>query len=183
MRGRALAITGAVALAGGLAMSAWTASLVAARGGHHTGLLIGMFVIGAAGGVALTLFGWAIRAALGPEPPRLTLRAGEEILLTRPANHARGLGATGYLTFTTQRLLFHARKMSFRREPFAIDLAAIRGARPFSSHHLQLAVGGDQELFVVSDRQDIVRLIEALAAAPEGERAAVFAAWRESPPA
>ena len=104
MRVRAVAITGAVALTGGLAMVSWTASTVARRGGDHTGLLVGMFALGVAGGVVLTTFGWAIRAALGPEPPRLALRAGEEILLTRHANHSGGLGASGYLTFTTQRL-------------------------------------------------------------------------------
>ena len=71
--------------------------------------------------------------------------------------------------------------MSFRREPFAIELV-IRGARPFSFNHMQLAVDDRQELFVVDDRIDIMRLIDALAAAPEVERAAVFAAWRESPP-
>src|SRR5947209_2272784 len=122
MRSRAAAITGAMALAGGLTMVGWIASIVSRRGGDHTGLLVGMFALGAAGGVVLTIFGWAIRAALGPEPPRLALRAGEELLLTRHANHSGGLGASGYLTFTTQRLLFHARKMSFRREPFAIEL-------------------------------------------------------------
>jgi hypothetical protein len=160
-------------------MAVFTASRMAHPG---IGLLAGVFALGASGGVVLTLLGWALRAALGPEPPRLPLRAGEELLLTRHANHAGGLGASGYLTFTTQRLLFNARKMSFRREPFAIELASIRGARPYSLNYLQLALDHHQEFFVVDDRHDIVRLIDALASAPEPERAAVFAAWREAPP-
>ena len=182
MRLRAIAITGAVPLVCGVAMTAGIASLVARRGGDHTGLLIGMFVVGAAGGGVLTIFGWAIKLALGPEPPRLALRAGEEILLTRFANQFGGFWWSGTLTFTTQRLLFHARKMSFRREPGAIELASIRGARPFGFYDVQLAFDDRQVSFVVADRYDVVRLIEALASAPEPERAAVFAAWRDSPP-
>ena len=163
-------------------MAAWIAKLVAHRGGDHTALLIGMFVVGAGGGVVLAIFGWAVVLALGPEPPRTPLRAGEEILLTRHANQFGGFFWSGYLTFTTQRLLFNARKMSFRREPYAIELASIRGARPSAYSSIQLALDDRQESFVVDDRYDVVRLIETLAPLPESERAAAYAAWCESPP-
>jgi hypothetical protein len=182
MRLRGVAITAALALTGGVAMAAWIAKLVAHRGGDHTGLLIGMFVMGAGGGVLLAIFGWAVMLALGPEPPRLPLRAGEEILFTRHANQFGGFFWSGYLTFTTQRLLFHARKMSFRREPYAIELASIRGARPIAYSYVQLALDDGQPSFVVEDRYDLIRLIETLAPLPESERTAAYAAWCESPP-
>jgi hypothetical protein len=182
MRLRTAFITAAMALAGGVAMTIWIGSLVARRGGGHVGLLIGMFVVGAGGGIVLTMFGWAVKLALGPEPARLPLRAGEEILLTRHANQFGGFGWSGYLTFTTQRLLFHARKMSFRHEPGTIELASIRGVRPFGFYYLQLALDDQQASFIADDRYDIMRLIDALVSAPEAERPAVFAAWRDSPP-
>ncbi len=163
-------------------MATWIAELVARRGGSHPGLIVGMFVVGAGGGVLLAIFGWAVKLALGPEPQRLPLRAGEEILFTRHANQFDGFFWSGYLTFTTQRLLFHARKMSFRREAAAIELASVRGARPFGFVYVQLALDDRQTSFVVEDRYDLVRLIEALASLPESERAAAYAAWCESPP-
>jgi hypothetical protein len=138
-------------------------------------------VISTLAAVLLAFFGWAIRAALGPEPERPPLRAGEEILLTRPANHSRGLGGSGYLTLTTQRLLFHARKLSFRREPLSMDLGSIRGARPAGYNHLAVTIGDRHEFFVVDDRADLATLIGNVAAAPETERQAVVAAWREEP--
>jgi hypothetical protein len=182
MRLRGVAITAALALAGGIAMAAWTAELVARRGGGHTGLLVGMFFVGAGGGVVLAIFGWGAMAALGPEPPRISLRAGEEILLTRHANQFGGFFWSGYLTFTTQRLLFHARKMSFSHEPGAIELASVRGARTLGLYFVQLDLDDRQKSFTVQDRYDLVRLIEALVSVPESERAAVHAAWCESPP-
>ena len=163
-------------------MTTWIADLVARRGGSHTGLLVGMFVVGAGGGGLLAIIGWAVMLALGPEPPRIPRRAGEEIWLPRHANQFGGFFWSGYLTLTTQRLLFHARKMSFRREPRVIELASIRGARPFGYYYVQLALDDRQESFVVNHRDDIVRLIEALVSVPESERAAAYAAWQESPP-
>jgi hypothetical protein len=37
-------------------------------------------------------------------------------------------------------VLFHARKMSFRREPDAIELASVGGARPCGFSYVQLAL-------------------------------------------
>jgi len=130
------------------------------------------------------LFGWAIRALLGPEPERLPLREGEEILLTRLANHSKRLGPSGTLSVTTQRLLFHAKKLSFRREPVAIELASIRDVR--TAHwqtHLLVVTDAGHDVFVVDGGADLAALIGRLVAAPENQRQAVHAAWREAPSA
>jgi hypothetical protein len=178
----ALGIAFVLALAGGSAMAAWFAALVARRPGDHAGLLVLGFVVGAGGALVVGLFGWAVLMALGPEPERLPLRAGEETLLTRPAN-SRGLRGHGELVFTTKRLLFHAHKLSFRREPLEIDLGSIEDARPAGwARHLAVTVGGSTEIFIVDDHVGLAALIRQLAAAPEAERQAVFAAWRDEPP-
>ena len=143
----------------------------------------GGFGLGAiAGGLAL-LFWWAGRTALGPQPEKLPLLAGELVLLERAANHMRRFeGRAGVLTATTRRLLFHPRSMSFDRTPLAIDLASIQDARAVGSGQLAVSLGASGEAFTVSDRADLASLIRQLAAAPEQERSAVAAAWREAPP-
>jgi hypothetical protein len=147
--------------------------------------VIVIFVVLALVGVSLlALFGWAIRALLGPEPERVRLREGEEILLTRWANHAKRLGGSGSLSVTTQRLLFHARKLSFRREPVSIELAYVRdvGTAHWQTHLLVVTDRG-HDVFVVDGGADLATLIGRLAAAPENDRQAVHAAWRDAPPA
>jgi hypothetical protein len=179
---RALVIAFLLALGGGSAMAAWFAALVARRGGDHLGLTALMFALGAGGGLLVGLFGWALRMALGPEPERLPLREGEETLLSRPANHSRGLGGHGSLTITTQRLLFHAGKLSFRRDPLQIDLTSVQDARTIGwDKHLAVTLSGRHEIFVVDDHAGLAALIREIAAAPETERRAVFTAWRDEP--
>ena len=148
------------------------------------GVIILLVVIALVGVALLALFGWAIRAMLGPEPPRVPLREDEEILLTRLANHSKRLGGSGTLSVTTQRLLFHAKKLSFRREPVAIELASIRDVR--AAHwqtHLLVVTDAGHEVFVVDGGADLAALIGLLAGAPENQRQAVHAAWCEAPPA
>jgi hypothetical protein len=144
-----------------------------------------LVVVAALVGVGLlALFGWAIRALVGPEPERVPLRDGEEILLTRLANHSKRLGGSGSLSVTTQRLLFHAKKLSFRREPAAIELGSVRDVR--TTHwqtHLLVVTDVGHDVFVVDGGADLAALIGRLAAAPENQRQAVHAAWREAPPA
>jgi hypothetical protein len=148
------------------------------------GVIIIVGVAALVGVALLALFGWAIRAMLGPEPPYVPLREDEEILLTRLANHSKRLGGSGTLSVTTQRLLFHAKKLSFRREPVAIELASIRNVGPAHwQTHLLVVTDAGHDVFVVDGGADLAALIGRLVAAPEDQRQAVHAAWREAPPA
>ena len=169
----------------GCAGAAWFVALVARRGGVVSGLVAAGaagFGLGAmAGGLAL-LFWWAGRTALGPQPERLLLLAGELVLLERVANHMQRFGGrSGVLTATTRRLLFHPRSLNFDRAPLAIDLASIEDARAVGFGQLAVSLGASGQAFTVSDPDDLASLIRQLAAAPEQERSALAVAWREAP--
>ena len=167
------------ALLVGCAVAAWLVRSAARHGGDLSVAARAGFAAGAIAVARGAFFVWAARLALGPEPKRLPLDPGELVLFERPANHQHGLGGGhGLLALTTRRLLFHARKMSFDREPRAFDLASIEDAG-FTLGHLVVRRGAGDELFVVQDPADVALLIRRVATAPEADRAAVAAQWRE----
>jgi len=179
-------VVAVLVLACGAAMAAWFVQEGTRRGGYAsptTMAAIG-FGVGAVGGLLLAFFGWAAKRAFGPEPERLALAPGETILFDRGAIHNRFLGGdSGVLTFTTRRLLFHPRKLSVNQDPRAIDLARVQAADLFSFYQIRITLGPKEAVFfTVPDRADMGSLLRQLAAAPEEERAAVVAAWREAPP-
>jgi hypothetical protein len=183
MSRRAPVAAGIAALLAGCAAAVWFVTAAARHGGNLTVAAGAGFATGAIAGALGTLFVWAARAARGPEPKRLALGAGELVVLERAANHLHGLGGGhGVLMLSTRRLLFHARKMSFDREPRALDLESIRDVHLDRFGQLVVSQATGDQVFVVQDSGDVALLIRRLAAAPEAERAAVAAAWRDQEP-
>jgi hypothetical protein len=104
----------------------WPAGQLVLFGG--IGLLCGCGLIVLVGGPVFLI--WRLT---GAPPPRIPLAPGETVLLELPANHWKGLEARrGKLSVTNRRLLFHAHRVNFQRDPLSIELAAVEGARPFA---------------------------------------------------
>jgi hypothetical protein len=160
----------------------WPAGQLVLFGG--IGLLCGCGLIVLVGGPVFLI--WRLT---GAPPPRIPLAPGETVLLELPANHWKGLEARrGKLSVTNRRLLFHAHRVNFQRDPLSIELAAVEGARPFALRmQLLVAAAGTTSSFVVRgpsgpqvDVDALAQLIEALAAMPEERRLPAVEAWRNS---
>ena len=126
----------------------------------------------------------------GPPPPRVPLAPGEAVLLELPADHYKGWEArSGTLIFTTDRLLFHARRFNLQRDPVSIELAAIDGAGERPHGLLLVAAGGIPARFLLRylgqpsawiDVDELAQLLLAMADAPASARARLVDDWRNS---
>jgi len=118
------------------------------------------------------------------------LAPGEAALLELPANHFKGWEArSGTLILTTERLLFHARRVNLQRDPVSIELAAIDGAGERAHGLLLVAAGGIPAHFILRymgqpnawiDVDGLAQLLLAMGDAPASERARLVDDWRNS---
>jgi hypothetical protein len=164
----------------------WPAGRLAAFAG--IGVVCGLGLIGFVGGPLFVV--WRLA---GAPPPRLALAPGETTLVELPANHWKGLEArSGMLSLTTRRLLFHAKRVNFQRDPYSVDLANIDGAKTdrFSRTQLIVWAGAVTERFVMRappgpvfqwlNVAELAQLVTTLAGAPESDRPRIVQSWRDS---
>lgn len=152
-----------------------------ARGRDSVGdfaFMAGLSAFCGLGGAALVVGPvWAVVRVFS-RPPLLPLEPGEEVLRTLPANHFVGGEARGgKLLVTTRRLGFQPHRFNVQLGTWSVRLEDVRGLACEGTRFLLVDTGspGRQE-WIVAPRPDVLAgVVRALGAAPEEERAAVYA--------